>query len=354
MNTSLLGQLAGKFAAQDEVVATEALTLVLRRSDAARAGLAQVLQHAGGALKVVTGVSAQEAAPDTGRPDLAVFDAPGSLAALLEAKFGAPLMPTQPVKYLERLSSRPGAVLLFVAPRDRLDSLWWALLERVRAAGAASELRPASEEFRSAACGGVSLALVSWRRLLAVLTAACGGADDRRGQADLEQLAGLVERYQSEGFDALSSFDLTDLTVPRRVRSLARLTQALVARAEAEKVLPTGKGNPYSFSFTWAGRTFRIGRASTWFGVHHDAWARFQVSPLWVTFLANEYGCAPIVRRALQDWELSEPKRMFVDEDNGAVYVPLFVRTGVESEEMVADLLRQLAALIEILTPALA
>ena len=74
------------------------------------------------------------------RVDLVGFDEHGDESALIEVKFWAGLTDNQPVTYLERLRTddKP-AVLLFVAPRARLETLWPEVLRRAEKGGIQSE-----------------------------------------------------------------------------------------------------------------------------------------------------------------------------------------------------------------------
>lgn len=350
MDNSLLAQLASKFTTQAEVVSTDALCFVLRSSVGARRGLRFLLgEHLPHAQ--VARVATQKPEGDAGRPDLSVFDEKDQLFGYVEAKFWCGLMDTQPVHYLDRLSAAGGQVLLFVVPRARVDSIWAELLRRSDRAGNAVKERPAPDGARSGiASSGVALELTCWDRLVEVLRRAAEREKDHDAVANIDQLSGLVRRFEDDGFGPMNSAELTDLTVPNRVRSLSALVQAVVAKAESEKVISTAGTRP-AHSWTSAGRYLSLEHGNTWLGLDHDAWARYQVSPLWLWFSAGEWSKGREVYRALQKWEVATPRRLFTNADD-SVSVPLFIPAGAERDEVVANLVHQLREVDDALASA--
>jgi hypothetical protein len=318
------------------------LAFVLHHSAAARQSLQQMLSATASQEIPVARVSPQFMAGDESRPDLATFGPDGALTAFLEAKFWAGLTDAQPVDYLRRLGQSGGKVLLFIVPEERMASVSFNLAERARAASIPLTSQPRGGEALSVTTPtGSRMIVVSWRTLLTTLRSGCERAEDRRGVADLDQLAGLVERFEADGFAPMSPAELTDLSMPRRVRALAALVQAVIAKGEARKLISRAGTRP-THDWTSAGRYMGLPHGYAWIGVDHDAWAQYQSTPLWLWFPATEWGRASDVRRALQSWEATNPRRLYVNEDE-SVSVPLFVRPGTEQDEVVEDLLRQLA-----------
>jgi hypothetical protein len=349
--SSLLAHLATKFSDQNEVVATDALAFVLRHSPPAMKALAQLLGSVAGVSIPVARVSPQYVAGDESRPDLATFTEDSRLTAFLEAKFWAGLTDAQPVDYLRRLDEQHGRALIFIVPEERVASISAHLEERARAA--AVQLSPPStvEGVRSVkATSGIRLMVISWKRLLAVLTAGCVRAEDRHAVANLDQLSGLVARFEAEGFGPMSPTELTDLSVPRRVKALAELVQAVIAKGEADQLINLGGTRP-THDWTSAGRYLSLPHGNCWLGIDHDAWARYQTTPLWLWFPANGWGRAVDVRHALQGWEVGSPPRAYVNDDD-SVSVPLFIRPAAERDEAVGELVRQLAGVDEALSAA--
>jgi hypothetical protein len=340
MERSLLAQLASKFASQSEVIATDALTFILRHSTGARGSLQSLLGNLGCGSPVAY-VTTQSVIGDESRPDLSVFDKSDQLMAFIEAKFWAGLMVTQPVDYLQRLVERRGQVLLFVVPEARIDSVWAELEKRATNAGMPFSDVVAAVSARSAStAGGAKMALTSWTRLLSILKAGSEQAHEREAVANLEQLEGLVRRFESDEFGPLSSADLSDLTVPRRVKALSGLVQAVIVKAESKGVIATGGTRP-AHTWTSAGRYLGLRHGNSWLGIDHDAWALYQASPLWLWFGVSPWSRGREVRRALSGWEAKSPQRLFVNDDD-SVSVPLFIRSGAERDEVIDDLLCQI------------
>jgi hypothetical protein len=105
------------------------------------------------------------------RPDMWGFDGVNP-RVFVENKFWAGLTDNQPVNYLRQLSeyTQP-AVLLFVVPAEREQTLWRELIRRLEDAGiSAPDKKTAAgiAQYSPTSIGPI-LALTSWTRLLAVL-----------------------------------------------------------------------------------------------------------------------------------------------------------------------------------------
>ena len=104
------------------------------------------------------------------RPDLAVYDRERKERVLMEAKFWAGLTENQPNAYLARLplDQRP-AVLLFVAPEARLETLWPELRRLIEPPFDWQPVETSHDtEIKCALVDGATryLVLASWRALL--------------------------------------------------------------------------------------------------------------------------------------------------------------------------------------------
>ena len=111
----------------------------------------------------------------------------------IEAKFYAPLTRNQPVRYLERLTTKGVSVLMFLAPAERVDVLWPELLGRL-----ADRDKPDSdEESRCIAIEGTGkhLLITDWTKLLDNMEERL--KDSKSGLAELGQLRGLVQFAKS-------------------------------------------------------------------------------------------------------------------------------------------------------------
>lgn len=179
MPDTVLSHLALRFAEHPENLATEALGFILGRSHEARTALAALARQIGFDCPNDLVYQAQVSGDSGARPDLVGTGSDGLVRVVLEAKFWAGLTEAQPVTYLASLRVT-GGLLLFIAPAQRLDTLWTELLRRTTEAGhsGAPSVTPAPEQ-RQLRINDLILAVISWRALLDVI----GGALERAGDA---------------------------------------------------------------------------------------------------------------------------------------------------------------------------
>ena len=93
--------------------------------------LNDVIQSGVRGKNAVTAVKSQVLQADGTRPDLVGFDETGMERVLIEVKFWAELTPNQPNAYINRLPDDGPALVMFLAPEDRIKSLWPQLQVRV-------------------------------------------------------------------------------------------------------------------------------------------------------------------------------------------------------------------------------
>ena len=206
-----------------ERAATEALGYILSESEAARSGVAQLVNSGGAAIDGITQVKTEVRGEDGERVDLVGFGDNGSERLLVELKFWAALTVSQPNAYLKRLPREEAAALLFIVPESRVNFLW----EEVRKLAAKEyPLVPTQEagRLRSAALdgGGRRLMMTSWPALFDSMASAARGADDGKAESEIAQLRGLTERMDMGAFLPLDTDDLRAKT-PRRILALMRL-----------------------------------------------------------------------------------------------------------------------------------
>ena len=113
-----------------ELVATEALRYILQQSEAARNALEQMLSTAGVEVGSLTRFETEVSGEEGERVDLVCYDEHGTKRVLIEAKFWAGLTDNQPNTYLASLSEDTHSALLFVAPAQRIETLWPELCRR--------------------------------------------------------------------------------------------------------------------------------------------------------------------------------------------------------------------------------
>ncbi len=332
------------FRSRTEDLAVEALGHILSTSKAARAVLSDFLAAAGVRVGPILRVVTQATGSEGDRPDLAGFDERGVERVLIEAKFAAALTPNQPLGYLDRLArSADGspAALLFVSPAVRVESLWAELRRRAAASGVALESFRKGRGVRSAVVpAGPGLLLASWQVLLDRIGA--GVAADSRVVADVQQLRGLVDRRDRDGFHPLSTEELRDQVSPLLVSLLEQLVDVAVLRAERRRVATRPKKKPQSWGY---GHFLRLARVDVWFGIHFDRWVRSPTALLWLWFPQKSLVARPSVSQALEPLRNSRPQQVFdADADGLHVSVPLPGQAGSEALATAAEACRDSVA----------
>ena len=290
---SLLAHLAWKFTGQTETLATEALGYILSRSVAAREALRDTLRTGGADVAPLCGVATEVIGEQDERVDLVAVDEQGSERVLIEVKFWAGLTDNQPETYLDRLP-RDGdpAVLLFVAPEQRLVTLWEEICRRAEVIWELGTDR-GTEGLRSVMVDGSPrrLMLTSWRTLLGAMSSRASVDGDSSAERDILQLDALCEREDSEAFLPLREEEFAP-AIPRRMLGLRRLIDDATDRActlgvasnEGRRVVSTEglKVTPRDYGY---GRYIWIGGVYyAWFGVNQERWAREKETPLWLRF----------------------------------------------------------------------
>lgn len=315
---SLLAHVAWKFTGQTETLATEALGYILSRSVASREALREMLRDGGADVAPLARVATEVIGKKDERLDLVAFDEQGSERVLIEVKFWAGLTSKQPEEYLERLP-RDGdpAVLLFVAPEQRLMTLW---SEVCRRAEARCELGDDAgiEGLMSLMVDGSPrrLMLTSWRRLLDVMRSRANADGDSSTRRDILQLGALCERQDRDAFLPLRSEELAP-AFPRRMRDMQKLVNDATTQARRRGFVNTKRLNvaprPHGY-----GRWLKIGKDGAWymawFGVHYGLWVQEKETPLWLAF-SNRHASSVEAKLGDQNYGFTLP----VEVEYGAV-----------------------------------
>jgi hypothetical protein len=341
---TLFGHLALRFSAHPENLATEALGFVLRKSGIAREALGLALEQVG--VKAPAGLHFvnQVGGEDSALPDLVGLDEAGQQLLIMEAKFWAGLTENQPVTYLARLPKNANGALVVVAPEKRVLLLWHELLDRCEKAKLEVVVRPGS--FPVASIGrNHTLALVSWRALLAMIMTRLQMAGEHALASDVGQLEGLCGRMDEDAFLPLTSEEVCE-GVGRRVWDYTDLVERVVERASQEKLCIL-KGGKLSGGRGYYGRYVLIGKY--WYGIYFSAWPwkTFGRTPIW--FYGSEYDPASYqpIRDALASLATMVPPRLYLHDERP--FVPLLLKKGVGREEVVKYLMEQLREVVALL-----
>ena len=320
MTQTLLAHLAGKLSSRPEDIAVEALGYILK-SEATRDAAVKMLKHHGVSGVPVVRFETQVSQEDRSRPDLVGLDRNNKPSVLIEAKFWAGLTENQPNAYLERLPQK--GVLLFVAPAQRIESLWTELRKLAKV----TQRRPDDEEteFKHVMAGKRHLMLTSWTHLLDWLET----AGDSHSRSGIQELRGLADRLDQDAFLPIRPDEFA-LEIPRRLLKLNTLVDDAVTRAKHNDWVST-EGLKVTPQATGYGRYVYIADAGAWFGIDFARWARadYPDTPLWLR-LHEWDGTVPIgaLRQALENLFQSDPPGCFDEGD--WLCVPIMLPTAVE------------------------
>lgn len=200
-NTTLFSHIVPLYG-KTELIATEALRYILQQSEPARNALENLLRSVGSELGSLSRFQTEASGDEGERVDLVCYDEHGTERVLIEAKFWAGLTDNQPNTYLARLPEDAHAALLFLAPAQRIDTLWQVLCRRAEEQHNLSVTSdtPASGELRSVSIdsNGHKMLVTSWRAVLRQMESRADNAGDLKTVCDIRQLIGLTERRSSE------------------------------------------------------------------------------------------------------------------------------------------------------------
>ena len=152
---------------------------------------------------------------------------------------------------------------------------------------------------------------------------------------------------EEAGFLPLRPEELTG-NLPRRIEDYCGLvddlTSALVASgiANTDRLKATGTRLAYYRYLRLLGNNGAISYSAKW-------WAKVYPTPLWLWLLGPDWKPSVSVREALASRFVLRPPAAFVD-NNGAVLVPLLLRTASERHDVLASLVEQIKAVCALLT----
>ena len=267
-----------------EVVATEALRYILQQSEAARKALESMMVNAGVEVDSLSRFQTEAIGEEGERVDLVCYDEAGAERVLIEAKFWAGLTDNQPNTYLARLPENTHSALMFVAPAQRIETLWPELCRRAEEQHELTVEPDASTsvELRRASVGshGHKMLVTSWRVVLEQMDSRASLAGDRTAVKDIEQLLGLTERMDSDAFLPLHSDELGQ-DFPRRMLNMVRLVDDATQRAVANDWADINglRVAPQWYGF---GRYLRLNGVVAWLGIDFRCWSGQGESPIWL------------------------------------------------------------------------
>lgn len=204
MSYSLLAHLFPRIKGSQEDVATYSLCYILDQSVILNEAFTKLISlKLQIPLEKTLSYNCQDADSDSGRPDIAGYDA-GTLRILCEAKFYAGLTANQPVSYLERLQGTENSGLIFICPKDREISLWDKVVELSEASGLSGiQIDDTCIDY-----SGTRMSIISWSEINAeLLRVATARHPEMIG--DLRQLEGFCSKVESEAFIPFNDDDFS-------------------------------------------------------------------------------------------------------------------------------------------------
>lgn len=364
MKQSLFGHLAFGFSKSPENLTTEALCYILNRSIAANSAFVRLVSQAGvtlpSNLKFETQIHtsdkylSDEPEERSGnsssfRPDFAGKDTTSKRVVIGEVKYWAGLTDNQPVTYLKKFPE--SSVLIFIAPSRRLTLLWSELIRRCKESGL--EPRPTiniDDDFKLTTFDKYPiLALTSWRKVINSIKHAVEAEGDADALSDILQLQGLCDRMDETAFLPIQSEELTS-DIGKRILQYCDLVDEIT-----EALVNSGVASTKGLQKTsWSGVTGRymiIHNHGCLLHFNSHLWTNYGGTPIWFQIqkaeTAKKWFFASEAKTKLIKFEMEEPSRLIHIEDR--LYVPLFIPIGVEKNDIIKSLLKQIQEVIDIL-----
>lgn len=280
-NDTLLAYLVSSFPGNTENIATEALKHIFLRSNASMEALNDVVRSGARGVSPIVAVETQVGQVDGTRPDLVGFDETGKERVLIEVKFWAQLTNNQPIGYLNRLPDDGPSALIFLAPEDRIQSLWPQLRNRVNAESIL--LTDVDSERKCTRVGDTQkhLMTVSWGSLLDGMAAKSRDDGESSVETEIRQLRSLA-KYADEGaFKPIQKGEEFGEQSELRQRQYRRLVDSATERGiEQGWASRDGlRATPRSYGY---GRYIRLHDAVVWFGINAEQFEATGDTPLWV------------------------------------------------------------------------
>ena len=333
-NDTLLAYLVSSFPGNTENIATEALRHIFNHSDASIEALNDVVQSGVRGVEPITTVDSQVVRSDGTIPDLVGFDENGKERVLIEVKFWAELTGNQPNGYVKRLpGDRPG-VVVFLAPEERIQSLWPQL--RRRLGQRATALQELDSERKCVRVDNTQrhLMLVSWRSLLDSMAARSRESEEPGVETEIRQLRSLAKYADNGALKPISDGAEAANDSDRLLRTYRRLIDAAtergISQGWADRKGLRATPRPYGY-----GRYIRLHGGVVWFGVNTVQFEKTGDTPLWVNPASALRDVRAEIANKLGQQELG--------------WFPVTLKRGVEYPEMlegVVDSLRHIADVI--------
>lgn len=341
MSASLLAHLIPRIAPKAEPAATEALAYVLNASPEVKKEFVSIVLQTG-INPFTPGRIEPEKQHDESKPDLTVYDTNGAIRVFVENKFWAGLADTQPVAYLKKLPEDPPSVLLFVVPRQRIDSVWSELKKRC----GNDEFDLSNETLQDVTwvrSGQRTMAITSWKYVLERLRHAAGISGNVAIEQDIVQLRGLTDQMDTAVFLPLREDEVTDQTVARRLIDYGNLIEVITNRVMEDGNVTMKR---ISGNYGYVGRSGYVNQKfEIWMGIYHDMWRLYGITPVWLEVYSKPFSSGAW-RQSLQ-----KIKNLVNDvqesPDGKKLLIPIRLTTGVERQIVIEDAVKQFQSIAD-------
>ena len=265
---------------------------------------------------------------------MALYDRRGKVRLFVENKFWAPLTPNQSVAYLRALPD--DGMLAFIAPKDRIYSLWFELREQCKRENLSVVDETGLGDLQRMQVDQRTLLLTHWRRVLDALGHAATAGGYASTFQDIDQLRGLTERMNSGVFLPLRGDEPTDTCVARRLLNYGSLIDDITKR-----LIEAGVADTKGLAAAGWGRYVRVhDKFVVYLCLHLEAWRDFGMTPLWCEVPSD----AGVSLRRIE--ERFDGARV---DDKGGLRIPIRLEVGVERDRVVEAAVHRVRSLAGVL-----
>ncbi len=340
---TLLAYLVPRLTSRVEDTATDALAFILNKSSACREALDLLLRDEHVNLDSLVHFQTQVTYEDGSRPDMIGYDKDGRNCLIVESKFWASLLLGQASGYFGQLDATGPGVLMFIAPATRITTLWEEIRRQMESAEEPVTLESIEtvESMRKARVvdSDKRLMLVSWDFLMDRLAAAVPA--DSLVASDIRQLRGLARREDNDAFLPINTEELGP-SLARRIQWLNQLIDDVVDGHGVRQGWMSTKGLRATAQRDGYGRYFRFTGVTgdLFLCVNFGRWATSGDTPLWLWIDHT----VPVVAAQLR----GKVPSVVEYGSNGPYNVPLYLPVGVEYDRVLADVVRQVREIEEV------
>ncbi len=332
-----------------EDVATDALAYILNTHESAQRGMMKILR---GIISDLPNLQFRtQMSEGSIRPDMWGYS--GLVTHLfVENKFWAGLTDNQPIAYLEELAKYTHQTLLMmIVPGAREQTMITELSRRmIEAEFNYNEEKINIKEIVWCAKTSLytALALTSWPRIIEFLKKE--SVDDPVALNDLTMLQSLCDAADIGKFVPMNSREINNQLIPTLILQLGQIIRDAIQLGLRHQII-SNQGLTETVNWEKFGKYIWLNEPNSvgiWFGLDHQLWKAYGVSPLWVKFSTTEFGRAYDIEPVLR---LSNDKtHLLVTLDDGTLAYSINIKTMVDKDQVIQDIVDQLKELADILS----